>query len=322
MPLIPDEKQYQNLKVLGYQASFETFKRQRNKLISKIEKGWDFDTTNLFNGEVFCSLNPKILDGCLFASRFNEAVTTYYNTVLTNQIFNRELSGAFFYAINLMMLASSVETFFHDDDRYQLLLSEPAQYMQKALPTNWHILHDIRAIQTKMIVNIATYFGVKANLMAVKYAIGMDNMDFPAERDGRQSVAYIDIPYIHVVEAYDKSQKSIEDQYIYMDTCINRLLDEDYNLNNDFESFPLHTLAPTEATIKAIVKNRIIKNKPLFMLHLEQMKMSDFKGKGISPEYSEQIKPQIDRLIKYITKHNQKEQNGRWGIYSERNDDE
>ena len=310
MPLLSDKEQYDRLVDLGYTVDFDTYKTQRQKLVKAIEKGWDFDVKRLLTGDCatvnYYTMKKEILEGCLFADKFRTVITTIFNTVCSDHtIFDKEAFGSFYYCVNFMLLGHNVEQLYADDYRYSDLVDDYPQYMKHALP-NPQILHDLKSLQTRIILGIIKYFSIKANVEALKYAFGGSDEEFPILKKTKYTIDYINQPYIYICRDYNKKKtpKNTENAYIYANSCIERLRQNDFDLKNEFKSFPLYLFEPSEQTIKEIVKNRFIADGKLFFLTEQHMFLNTVNIAGVRefPEYTDQIRSVLAVFIDYINK--------------------
>lgn len=295
------DKLYRVLSKYGYKADEAEFK----KSFEKLEKRLNVDTwkgTEIYTyDERFFRFNDDYFDNCLFGISIKQMIQAVYNATYSKQILDRRAMKGAISEIENGLHAIDVYRYCSKSKEYQELLKDPYHRQADHLPNNY-FLKTVKDLQCWALLAMIRYFSILAEYKALLIATG-GLTTFDVIKQHETTLKYKGRDFLDIYNQYAVSEKHVEDDYIFLNCYVGQLKKAiSLKARKFLKEFSIDRFRPTKTTIEAIIKNKILQNKPFFVEDGKDneriaYKINEFHFNG---EYLFQIGKLYKEIIEYI----------------------
>ncbi len=255
------EKIYRFLSAHGYKETPERFNELKDNLDEQLAHDFKGTTTQII-GEMFFKFKDDYFNECLFGDRIKEMIQALFNAHFSNRILDRRIMKTAIYELESILHAIDVFDYCSKTEEYGKLYEDAYHRQRDHLPQTRNLMV-IKDTQCWVLISMFKYFSIMAEYEALRLATGFN--DFELVKQHRASIKYTkQTPFLEIYNQYDQSAKHVEDDYIFMNACIARLLARIEHLPFKIKTFDLNRFRPKKATIEKIIEAQLIGNKPFF----------------------------------------------------------
>ncbi len=283
----------------GYTGDRDTFMEQRAALDRAMAASPETGgITYTRPWQTACLPAPGAFDGCLL-----EGVARGLSGAISGAFFERRIMGfrTIKYIIQILetsLLATDVFIYCSHTDEYQELLKDPRHRMADYLP-NDSVMGIIKSTQIDVIEIMLFYNSLVAEHEAFKLLTGNGGFPFLNQQAATIYGERAD-DFDKTYRLYDNCHKGLENDYIFMNACISKLMSMIVKPRFLVRPFENHKFRPLKPTIELIAQDMIhgaglITGTPEGVAH-------GGPGMSLNPHYARQMGKDMKRLAVYAFK--------------------